>query len=97
MTQLFSDLREIAHASVAILGALAMASGLIVTVLSATGVHVTDEQVVQGLGAAGGVAVLISKLIDSANDAIVSPKPVSLSAPGTVSFTTGPTPPVATG
>ena len=76
MQKIFSTAREIAHAAIAVIGALSAASALIVTALDVCGVHITDAQLIQALGVAGGVAVLISKGIDSLNNAVTSTKAV---------------------
>ena len=77
-----STAREVAHALVAILGSAAASAGLIVTLLESVGVHVTAAQVAQQAGAAGMAAVLISKAIDSANNAITTRGASLITAPG---------------
>ena len=72
MTNVFSTLREWAHAGVAIIGALAFFSGGIVTFLNAVGVHVTDVQAAQWVAGIGALVAVISKGIDSANNALGS-------------------------
>ena len=94
MTQLFSDLREIAHALVPIIGALGMATGLIAVALGTVGVHVTDEQTAAALAGIGAVVTLLSKLIDSVNNAVITKATVaSASTPlsPVMSFSTGTT------
>ena len=72
MQQAFSTAREISHAAIAIIGAASASVALIVSVLAFLGVHVTNEQAIQVLGVAGGIAVLISKGIDSLNNAVTT-------------------------
>ena len=93
MTQLFSDLREIAHAAVAIIGALGMATGLIAVSLDTVGIHVTDEQTAAALAGVGAVVTLLSKLIDSINNAVITKATVSAPTALTpvMSFSTGTT------
>jgi hypothetical protein len=73
VTKLFSTLREWAHAAVAIIGLLTAGVAGVVTTVNSFGIHITDLQAIQGLGIAGGIATLISKLIDSANNAFTTP------------------------
>lgn len=72
MNKVFSEAREIAHAGLAIVGALTLATSSIVVVLGVCGVQVTDTQVAIQLGVIGGVFTAVSKLIDSVNDAVTS-------------------------
>lgn len=68
--EFFSDLREISHAAVAFVGSLAASAGAIALALTAFGVHISEQEVLVKLGAFGALVGLLSKLIDSANDAI---------------------------
>jgi hypothetical protein len=73
LTGLFSTAREWAHAAVAIIGLLTAGVAGVVTTINSFGIHITDLQAIQGLGIAGGIATLVSKLIDSANNAFTTP------------------------
>ena len=73
VTGFFSTLREWSHAAIAIIGVLTAGVAGVVTTINSFGVHITDLQAVQGLGVAGGIATLISKLVDSANNAVTTP------------------------
>jgi hypothetical protein len=72
MLDKLSNLREAAHALVAVLGVLATSGGVIVSLLASLGVTGLDVQVGQFTAVCGALTVLLSKLIDSANDAYVS-------------------------
>ena len=65
-----SNWREAAHSLVAVLGALAASGALVVGLLAAFGVHGLDVQVAQFAGICGAAAVLISKGVDSLNNAV---------------------------
>jgi hypothetical protein len=74
----FAKARQLAHDAVAIVGIAAGAQGLLVTLLTLFGVHISAATVAQEIGAAGVAVVLLSKAIDSANNAFGgTPVPVS--------------------
>lgn len=75
MLAVFSKAREVAHAAVAVLGALAGAQALVLTFLASFGVHISALDLSQKVGAAGAVLALLSKGIDSLNNAITTKAP----------------------
>lgn len=64
--------RNVSHDLVAIVGISTGSTGAILLALNALGVHVGAEQVDGVLTAAGYAATILSKAIDSANDAVTS-------------------------
>jgi len=70
--ELLSTLREAAHSLIAVLGAIAASGALILFLLSTLGVHGVNGQVTTITGICGTAAVLLSKFIDSLNNAITN-------------------------
>jgi hypothetical protein len=98
----FSQLREWSHAAVAVLGILAASTALIVTVLALFGVHVTEADVAQKLGGVGALVTLLSKAVDSWNNAqtataLATPSastPATSAGTWSGSWTPAPSPPI---
>src|ERR1022692_2931261 len=87
---LLSSEREIAHNSVAVLGAVAASAGVVVALLANFGVHVDAANVVEVAGVVGAIVTTLSKAIDSINNAIV-PKAGAVSVvPAVLSSTLAP-------
>lgn len=79
VTNVASTAREVAHAVVAVIGVGVASAGAIAGAVSALSGHaVTAAEVSGPIIAIGSAITLLSKLIDSANSAIVGPPPAAL-------------------
>ena len=74
IVHILSDLREVSHSAIAVVGAAAASSGVLLTALNAVGVHVGAVTLDHDLAVIGAFVVGASKLIDSANNAITRGK-----------------------
>jgi hypothetical protein len=70
---MFAKAREVAHNVIAVVGVIAGAQALIVAFLAQLGLSSHAAQASYVIGGAGAAAVLLSKLIDSVNNALTSP------------------------
>lgn len=65
--------KEAAHDAIAVIGGLTAAVGAVTLALDSLHINVTSAQVSAWLALAGGAAALLSKGIDSLNDALTPP------------------------
>ncbi len=93
MEAAFSKAREISHSAVAVVGTIAGFQALIVAFLVQVGVSDPSAKISFIIGGAGSAVALLSKGVDSLNNAVVTGKVTPPAAGGNGTSPTPPAPP----